>query len=77
MIHQAGPVPRLTQEDDKNPLVLSAPKGEYPALEVKVQLLLPGEGQDSTHLTGKRWLARAVSGDGIEATKTKRRWKDA
>lgn len=28
MIHQAGPVPHLTQEEDKNPLDLSAPKEE-------------------------------------------------
>lgn len=28
MIHQAVPVPQLTQEEDKNPLDLSAPKEE-------------------------------------------------
>ena len=28
MIRQAGPVPHLTQEEDKNPLVLSVPEGE-------------------------------------------------
>lgn len=52
-----------------NTLVLSAPKEEKPALEVKVQVLLSGEGQDSTHLTGESGLTRAISSKGIEAAK--------
>lgn len=32
-------------------------------------MLLSGEGQDSTHLTGERGLTRAISGNGIEVAK--------
>lgn len=38
-------------------------------MEIKVQLLLPREWQDNTHLTDRRGLARAISGNGIEAAK--------